>query len=318
MSKRLDAQRRALLEAEQIGRHLEKMKRVESAALPPVARPGHSSAVAVQPIPARKIESTASSKADTWKGGNLEPPLMTKAERQAEAVLGKRPPKVSVKTKRNTCTQITTIVGSKEEAERRRALEQERQKQVKQALIEELRAKPAVTIGPPHTQTPLTDAVAISGQGLYRVQSLVKFMSSEYAAAIDSDLLVRSKPFRKCVSAVISAAISGKDPTPASTMMKALERTAYYRAVAEWICDSGAMTYSLSIGGHAEFKIAPSRTPKGSDLSTYLAKHKGDINAVFGAARINAAKAINPDEKSEDILDSRLIADGCYGMGKRR
>ena len=318
MSKRLDAQRHALLEAEKIERHLAKMKRLAQTAPPPSARPGRLSANAVQPRPTREVMNTAPSKADTWKGGTAEPPLMTKAERQAEALLGKRPPKISVKANHNTCTPITDVAGSKAEAERRRALEQERQKQVNRDLIEEIHAKHAVTIAPLSTETPLTDAVPTSSEGLYLVQSLAKFMFSDYAKAIDSDLLVRSKPFRKCVNAVISAAIDRQDPTPATTMMKALERTPYYRAVAEWICDCGAMTYTLSSGGHAEFKIAPSRKPKVSDLSSYLGKHKGDISAVFGTARIAAAKAIKSDEISEDILDSPLIAEGCYGMGKRR
>jgi hypothetical protein len=142
MSKRLDAQRHALQEAERIARHLEKMSRVAQIPPPPVARPGRLSANGVQPRPMREAKATAPSKPDTWTGGTVDPPPQTKAERKVKDWAGGKTAKRSTKARRLAGTPISNIAGSKRDAERVQALDRQRQKEVTAALIAEARANP--------------------------------------------------------------------------------------------------------------------------------------------------------------------------------
>lgn len=145
MSKRLDAQRCALLEAERIARHLEKMKRVAAVAPPPKARSGKSPANAVQPRPMREVKTKAPSKPDTWTGGTVDPPCQTKAERKVKDLAGGKTAKKATKARRLAGTSISNIAGSKRDAERIQALDRQRQKEVKAALIAEIRSRPKAT-----------------------------------------------------------------------------------------------------------------------------------------------------------------------------
>lgn len=148
MSKRLDAQRHALLEAERLARHLDKMKRVAQIPPPPSARPGKLSANAVQPRPMREVKTKAPSKPDTWTGGTVAPPPQTKAERKVKDWSGGKTAKRSTKARRLAGTPVSNIAGSKRDAERVQALDQQRQKEVKAALIAEIgsRPKPATSV----------------------------------------------------------------------------------------------------------------------------------------------------------------------------
>jgi hypothetical protein len=78
------------------------------------------------------------------------------------------------------------------------------------------------------------------------------------------------------------------------------------------------MTYKLSTKGHAKFTPDAGKTPKKVEFTDYLRKHRGDIKTVFGAVRIASGREHSDEMASSDILDSRLVVNGCYGMGKKR
>jgi hypothetical protein len=148
MSKRLDAQRNALLEAERIGRDLEKIERVAQIPPPAIERPKRQSANAVQPRPIREVKTKAPSKPDTWTGGTVDPPPQTRAERKVKDWAGGKTSKRSTKARRLSGTPISNIAASKRDAERVQALDQQRQKEVKAALIAEIgsRQKAATSV----------------------------------------------------------------------------------------------------------------------------------------------------------------------------
>jgi hypothetical protein len=126
---------RAALATKQ-GRHTRKQ------APPPETRAGKRSLNAVQPRPIRELQPAPPSKPDTWKGGTIKPPLLTEAERKAKDWAGGKKTKQAAKSKRSTYTPVTNIAGAKQEIEQIRELDRQRQKEVLQATIAEVKANP--------------------------------------------------------------------------------------------------------------------------------------------------------------------------------
>lgn len=193
MSKRLDAQRRALLEAERIARHLEKMKRVAAVAPPPKAHSGKLSANAVQPRPMREVKTKAPSKPDTWTGGTVDPPAQTKAERIVKDWAGGKTAKRATKARRLAGTSISNIAGSKRDAERIQALDRQRQKEVKAALIAEVKANPArkANVG----ATPATHPVKPKKRGPAQPRPSIVWEGEKSEDILDSRARVAGSPF---------------------------------------------------------------------------------------------------------------------------
>lgn len=219
-------------------------------------------------------------------------------------------------------TSITGLAESKADADRIKELRRQQEREAKQNLIDELKSKKAgktvrIAKKNPEPQTCAT-SISASTQPFASTQSgrlsiLMAFVSSEYSSVIDFGKLVKTKAFRRCLDEVVAISIETRKPDLTSTLVKKFEKTPFFKPIAEYLKTRIGMTYLLASDGHASFRLHGE--PGNADFDHYLQKFSGSIQTVFGVERIRLAK---DSEKSEDLLDSRLVVDGGYGTGKRR